>query len=191
MQQHIQQTINYCTSEIAKLNAVYMSLIAAFGEPVSTPAPSQPAKVGRVAPRAPAAKSKKAPRRSDASEHNAAIAAKLPQPFTGVILAKALGLTKNGASSQIHRWQEAGLVKRVAFGQYERTAKFPAASITNRPAIVTAHIPIPGLDPEPKGSIAEQLEKALKDRDAATAAGQDRLAKILQDKVDKLTKQLS
>ena len=188
MQTHIAQTIESISAKIDALTTCRNALILAFGEPSSTPIRPIPPKPAPTARKSSIVNRKsKAPRRSDAFEHNTSIAAKLRQPFTGIVLSKALGLTKNGGASQINRWLVAGLVKRVGFGQYERTAKFPNSQ-PSTPQPSTVHVP--GLDPEPKGTIQEQLEKALKDRDAAVSAGQDRLAKILQDKVDHLTAQL-
>lgn len=109
---------------------------------------------------------------------------RLEQPFTRIVLSEASGLTKNGAGSQITRWERAGFVKRVGFGLYERTAKFPATQAAE------TRVAVPGLD-QPVSTVAQQLEKALKDRDDARAKGLDKLAKILQDKVDKLQAQLS
>ena len=108
-----------------------------------------------------------------------AAAAKLAEPFGTSDLAKAAGSDLKHAGGQICRWVRAGFLKTVGYGKYERTAKFPKAEAAG----AQARVAIPGLDPEPAKSIQEQLEKALKDRDEARAAGHDKLAKILQDKV--------
>jgi hypothetical protein len=112
---------------------------------------------------------------------------KCGEPFKAAHLMTHTGLSKGGATGQIARWILAGLVKKVSPGQYVRTGKFPAAT-----AVATAAAPVvvvPGLD-ELKLSVEQRLEKALKDRDQALAQGQERLAKILQDKVDKLQGEL-
>jgi hypothetical protein len=200
MLQHVQQTIADLENKIVNLDLLVHHLKVHFADSIPPSIPGHGAPISPISPipskptrRAPTAPSKKTPRRSDAGARNAAICAGLPQPFTSISLAKALSLTKNGGSSQITRWMAIGLVKRVGFGQYERTAKFPGSPRRSptEAGQLPHSTPIPGLDPEPKGTIAEQLEKALKDRDTAKAAGQDRLAKILQDKVDKLTSQLT
>lgn len=197
MQTHITQTIETLSQQIDALTRTRNSLLEIFGplpEPVLCSAP------GTVAPPTtkPGANGKtsnqkstatKAPRRCDAGARNTAIAASLSEPITSITLAKALGLTRNGGCSQIRRWESAGWLKRVGFGQYQRTAKFLAAKSEN-PNPPPHTVTIPGLDPVPKGTLSEQLEKALKDRDAATVGGHIKLAKILQDKVDKLTQQL-
>ena len=91
---------------------------------------------------------------------DAACCLKLSQLFARQALAKATGLSNNGATSQIGRWLARGLVKRVGSNQYERTAKFPQKTSIKPAAAERVHVP--GLDPDPKGSIEDQLARSLK-----------------------------
>ena len=50
---------------------------------------------------------------------------------------------------------------------------------------------IEGLDPEPELTLQQQLEKACKERNDARSKGQHNLARILQDKVNKLEERLA
>lgn len=209
MKQHVQDTITEIETRITDLAALRNVLINTFGagDEVACingiPAPiTPPAKVGRVAPRVPAPKSKRTTKST-----------KPIGGFCGQILQAAQGLASPFDVDDLHavlkssmtrdqvRWNvpymiKRGLLKTVTPGYGGYLAKLALAGKHSKPSAPKPSTPppstnhIPGLDPEPKGTIAEQLERALKDRDAATASGQDRLAKILQDKVDKLTKQL-
>ena len=105
----------------------------------------------------------------------------LAEPFGSDEVMKALGAEYKAASNWFTRASAKGWVKRVGTGQYKRTAKFPGAG--KAPAETPA-----GEPGEP--SLQEKLDKALKDRDAAMARGNDTLARILQDKVTMLQKKI-
>lgn len=160
MEPHIADTIADIDRQIIALTNIKDQLRDLFGcrpEPVAT----HPIERQRTQETPSARKPKaKAPRRSEASEHNAACCLKLSQPFARQALAKATGLSNNGATSQIGRWVARGLVKRVGSNQYERTAKFPQKTSIKPAAAERVHVP--GLDPDPKGSIEDQLARSLK-----------------------------
>jgi hypothetical protein len=199
MQQHIIDTIKEIDSRIAWLASLRMNLESLFATEINPEVEplaqlrSPQTSAARPSAKPNAKKKSTAPiRAGDSTNRNMAACLKLEQPFTIKDLSAVTELTPNGANSCFTRWGKLGLVKRVSFGQYERTAKFPNQSSMPLPPRVkqVITVSIPGLDPEPKGTTSEQLEKALKDRDHARNQGNTTLERILQDKCDKLARQV-
>jgi hypothetical protein len=113
-----------------------------------------------------------------------AACAKLTQPFDAPALAAAAGLKAKAAQNQLMRWCNKGLLKRMGPGRYERTAQFPANGAG------PGEPPAPTVNAAEVKSLEAQIQAACRERDNAVASGRDKLAKILQDKVDKLQRQL-
>ncbi len=180
MKECIEQTIGEVDGKIAALTALRENLVAQFGEERGTTPAAALDRAFKKMRRQPAGE--KAPRRTP--EEMLAIGRGLPSPVTVDDLEKATGMTRAGAGSQIVRWTRLGYLKRLGYGKYERTAKFPKGEAAAAAAEVkTLHAP--GLDGDGL-SLEQRLENALRERDAAVAAGRENLAKILQDKVNKL-----
>lgn len=117
------------------------------------------------------------------------IAARLKQPFSVQQFMAACDITTAKAYGYLWRWKNAfGWVKSLGRDSYERTAAFGGADFkASKPAV--GRITIPGLDKEEK-TLAQQLDQALAERDRARGAGNETLAKIYQDKADKLQARL-
>jgi hypothetical protein len=79
-----------------------------------------------------------------------------------------IGLTKNGANSCVRRWTKRGFVRRVAFGQYERTAKFPIGAGPEQTA-------------NGQRSVAERLVAARADLADAVAKHEPTRARVTAD----------
>ena len=130
----------------------------------------------------------KSPRRSPAITTSAQAiidwTASLPEPFTGVNICSVTTLTKSGAGSAINRWTKKGWIKKVAFGQYVRTAKFPTA-IGNRPS------PIPVPSPAAPAGTPKNIDRLLADacaqRDHARESGRPEMVALFQREIDRLT----
>ena len=198
MKQHIVDTILELSNRITKLVTIRAGLRELFAEgpetpepldgiaefPISPPAPIHPLfrpriVTARMAARAPD-KSKvpspkaKVRRGADSNERNLAACAKFAEPFSGVQLSAATGLSKNGAASSLFRWGKRGFVKRVAFGQYERTAKFPAGDGQEPTAEVR--------------SVAERLAAARADLADAVAKHEPTRGRVAADLIAELTR---
>ncbi len=134
-------------------------------------------------------------RRTESSEKAMAACAILNEPFRAPDLARMSGMSPKVACCCLFRWSKKGLIQKVGFGEYKRTAKFPTGKPANGsgdeavPTPTSGRIKIPGLDKE-QLTVEQQLEKALKDRDEAVGRGQEKLARIFQDKIDRLQAQL-
>lgn len=156
--------------------------------PVQTlAAKAQEVKPQRAARPAAAKRTETGPRARRSPQETIAEIGALPEPFGRVEMIEALGLSHGGAGSQIDRFVTNGWLKKVAPGRYARTSKYPGARPVPQPA---AAMRIPGLDPEAL-TLSEQLEKALRDRDAARARNEVGLVKILQDKIAKIEAELA
>lgn len=122
----------------------------------------------------------------------------LEEPFCIADLAKVSGLTKAGASSQIYRWAEAGLLVKKGPGLFERSPKFPPAEGDAAPAAVVGNgnggRDVPAPSPKLVDTRVADLEKAIKEacveRDKNRANSRDRMAQVYQDKIDKLQREL-
>lgn len=207
MEPHIAQTIREVSDRIVLLTCLKNQLTTVYGE-LETDVPKEvvrgiigrgikenrvtspwerhqaavKAKAGAPTTRkAPAAKAEKSGVRGTAVMEAARA---LPDPFSPVQLSRACGLNPNSAAGACYRWRAAGLVKQVAKASYVKTAKFPGV----KPEAKSVHVP--GLDAEPEVSVEDQLERSLKARDAAVAAGNQVLARIHQDNIAKLEKRL-
>ena len=195
MTEHVAKVLEQIDGEVDRLHELRAGLVKWFGDG----APVVPAKGATSPPRA--AERGSQARNGSAKPRVARLAAApksggkrgallleqaqklvgLAEPFGSDEVMKALGVEYKAASNWFTRASAKGWVKRVGTGQYKRTAKFPGAG--EAPAETPA-----GEPGEP--SLQEKLDKALKDRDAAMARGNDTLARILQDKVTMLQKKI-
>jgi predicted ArsR family transcriptional regulator len=112
-------------------------------------------------------------------EENLQACAKLSPPISAEDLAGALGTKVVSARGQLERWVKKKLVRKVGKGRYEMMLELPAAQAATPPP-----------KREYRADLEEKIAAACKERDNAVASGRDKLAKILQDKVDKLQVQL-
>jgi hypothetical protein len=163
---------------------------------VAPPEPRRRAARHRSVPgKGPSTRRSRAPR--DSVLKLAAVVATLPEPFNTDTLSTTARVPRKAASNFTCRGAAKGAIKRTAPGQFVRTAKFASlfptpSTPTANPALALApaRVHIPGLDPVP-ATLEEQLHKALQERDHALGTNQDKLARILQDKVNKLQAQLN
>lgn len=130
--------------------------------------------------------------------------AQLAQPFNAEQVSKATGGSFKSATSMISRWFDKGYLERAAYGKYRRTKAHPVPHSPAEPKPTSGPTPgiirpptppakervsIPGLD-EPELTLEQKLEKALKARDKAVAEGNETMARIQQDKIDKFEAEL-
>ena len=197
MQPHIEQTLADLGQRINTLTTIRDGILAEFCSlvPIAPLAPITPiyplplpAKPSRAPAKSPAKVSPKSPRSAPARTAGAqaviSATAALTEPFTGVQICSVTPLTKNGAGSAINRWTKKGWLKKVAFGQYVRTAKFPAA-IGNRPP------PIPVPSPAAPAGTPKNIDRLLADacaqRDHARESGRPEMVALFQREIDSLT----
>ena len=191
MTKYIEDTLAALDLKIAMLQKMRASLAATFANwtiEVDAPAPSangRPAARNKSVRRSsPAPALARSPSGGSRLRQGAEVAinaaAKLPEPFGPVALSKVSGLSKNGSASAILRWFMAGWVRKVAYGKYERTAKFPASGPSAAP-------PKPA---ESRAAIQKRLSDALKQRDHARENGRDAIVEIFQKEVEQLEAQL-
>lgn len=153
--------------------------VPAAGRAISPKAPSLTTARRTVKPRVVKPASNGA---SGGLEERVRCMAALAEPFTTADVARAGKLDKKTATYLVTEAKRKGMLKSEGWGKISRSSSFPGAKA---PASSNGRLTIPGLDKESL-SLEQQLEKALKDRDEALARGNDKLAAILQDKVDQL-----
>jgi hypothetical protein len=179
IEQTIGKTISELQNDIDKRRAALEALEALFPD-VTPPAPEEK-KVNRtfnpraVRPRAKSGHSRRP--RLDLME----ACANLPQPFVVEDFAKAAGLKSKAASSNVYRWSAKGLLAKAGPGLWKWVGPTAQAATAAPPMA------------EPEGASAklvDEIEKACKERDRARENGRDKLADILQRKVDKLQAEL-
>jgi len=207
----IQQTVDIIDSRIQSLHTLRSQLLALDLAPhpsvpvVPSVPPSQITTGGIVQPTPARAKNngsspkhrkteapKHRPRRSSrADTHSLAIAATLPEPFSAPDLAKAAKLDYKTASNRVTHWKAAKFIKRVAPGQYTRTAKFPVNQVNPVNPVQKSPEPPPETPVPARRQLQDELNLALKLRDSALAKGQDTLAHHHQEHIDRIEKQLA
>ena len=210
MKAHIEQTLADLGSEITRITTLRDTLLAHYGSLVPIPhiTPDLPSSIpsprGEVAPgfagtttrlnrpsSIPSPRGegrvrgnsnrRKSPARTAGAQLVIDAVAKLSQPFTGYDITTVTQLTKNGAGSAITRWHTNGWLKKIALGQYERTAKFPASA----PATAA-----PAPRPETRSALEAKMQAAIKQRDYNRETGRDSLVEVYQREIDQLDTQL-
>ena len=182
MTKYIEDTLAALDLKISSLQNLRLLLAEAFSDSSPEDDAPAPATNGR-----PAARNKVKRRAPQSAQVAINAAAKLPEPFGPAALSKVSGLSKNGSASAILRWWKAGCVRKVAYGKYERTAKFPVASASIPVSSPSAALPKPA---ESRAALQKRLSDALKQRDHARENGRDAIVEIFQKEVEQLEAQL-
>ena len=210
MREHVRLTINDMCGQIGRLQHAIATLRSLEDDvdgapaeaaasqvilPAARPAAAAASPAGekiqksaaKAFARSKAAKAEKAssPRMQaiELTRHAFEMAKSLKPPFSAAELVAAVGdkmFTLQRAFAAVHNWKVKDLCVPAGKGRYALTEAFPASS---------GRLKIPGID-KPEETTQQAIERVLKGRDQARADGRDTMAQILQDKADKLHKQL-
>jgi hypothetical protein len=117
-------------------------------------------------------------------------AAALAEPWTKLDLATATGISKANAANYVNRWVRWGWAVKMGYAKYQRTPEWGGGQDTepqqgNKALQAPTHAALAARR-EAGRDLEAAMETALRDRDRANAAGNEKLAAIHQKKIDQL-----